>query len=66
MLTIYLNQTPSLIGALKKGLAEKNWQTIATSTHKMTPSFSIMGIDILCENMAEKNSGVCRKKRIYF
>ena len=54
MLTIYLNQTPSLIVALKKGLAEKNWQTIATSAHKMIPSFSIMGIDTLYENMAKK------------
>jgi two-component system CheB/CheR fusion protein len=62
MLTIYLNQTPSLIGALKKGLAEKNWQTIATSAHKMIPSFSIMGIDTLYENMAKKIQEFAEKK----
>lgn len=62
MLTIYLNQTPSLIVALKKGLAEKNWQTIATSAHKMIPSFSIMGIDTLYENMAKKIQEFAEKK----
>ena len=54
MITLYLEQTPPLISAMKKGLAEKDWQGLHSAVHKMIPSFAIMGISSDFENMARK------------
>ena len=54
MITLYLEQTPPLISAMKKGLAEKDWHGLHSAVHKMIPSFAIMGINPDFENMARK------------
>jgi PAS domain S-box-containing protein len=54
MIGLYLEQTPPLIDAMKKSFENKNWQTLQSATHKMIPSFSIMGISADFENMAKK------------
>lgn len=54
MISLYLEQTPSLINAMKKSLREKDWSTLYTAAHKIIPSFSIMGISVDFENMAKK------------
>ena len=54
MITLYLDQTPPLISAMKKGLQEKDWNLLHKAVHKMIPSFSIMGINVDFENMAKK------------
>ncbi|MBP7809196.1 MAG: response regulator [Bacteroidia bacterium] len=54
MISLYLEQTPSLITAMKKGLEEKDWNTLYAAAHKMIPSFSIMGISSDFENKAKK------------
>lgn len=54
MISLYLEQTPSLINAMKKGLKEKDWKILHSSVHKMIPSFSIMGISADYEEMAKK------------
>ena len=54
MITLYLEQTPTLVSALKKGLEQKNWESVYAAAHKMIPSFSIMGIHKDYENMARK------------
>lgn len=54
MITLYLEQTPPLISAMKKSLAEKDWQGLHSAVHKMIPSFAIMGISSDFENMARK------------
>ena len=54
MITLYLEQTPPLISAMKKGLAEKDWHGLHSAVHKMIPSFAIMGISSDFENMARK------------
>lgn len=54
MISLYLEQTPPLINAMKKSLETRNWVTLESATHKMVPSFSIMGISGDYENMAKK------------
>ena len=54
MISLYLEQTPPLISAMKLGLKEKDWDSLYAAVHKMIPSFSIMGIHEDFENMARK------------
>jgi PAS domain S-box-containing protein len=53
MIRLYLDQTPYLIGILKEGLANKDWDSIHGAAHKMIPSFSIMGIHQEFENLGK-------------
>ncbi|WP_416866212.1 MAG: ATP-binding protein [Imperialibacter sp.] len=52
MISLYLEQTPPLISAMKKSFAEKDWTTLYSAVHKMIPSFSIMGIHMDFEKKA--------------
>jgi PAS domain S-box-containing protein len=54
MISLYLEQTPPLISAMKESLKNKDWQSLYAAVHKMIPSFSIVGISIDFENMAKK------------
>ena len=54
MITLYLEQTPPLISAMKKGLNNKDWVSLQAAVHKMIPSFAIMGMSVDFENMAKK------------
>ncbi len=54
MISLYLEQTPPLILAMKQGLLNKDWKTLQAAAHKMIPSFSIVGIDPNFETMAKK------------
>ena len=54
MITLYLEQTPSLINTIKQSLQAKNWKLLGAAVHKMIPSFAIMGINSDFENMAKK------------
>jgi PAS domain S-box-containing protein len=54
MISLYLEQTPPLIGTMKQSLLNNDWKTLQATVHKMIPSFSIMGISEDYENMARK------------
>jgi two-component system CheB/CheR fusion protein len=54
MITLYLEQTPPLVSAMKQGLQDEDWNKLYAAVHKMIPSFSIMGISADYENMAKK------------
>jgi HPt (histidine-containing phosphotransfer) domain-containing protein len=54
MISLFLEQTPPLISAMKKGFEEKDWISLYSAVHKMIPSFVIMGISSDFENMAKK------------
>ena len=54
MITLYLEQTPPLINAMKNALQNKDWDSLHASVHKMIPSFAIMGMNVDFENMARK------------
>ena len=54
MISLYLEQTPPLIQAMKSGMQDKDWDSLRSSVHKMIPSFAIMGISKEYEDMAKK------------
>lgn len=54
MISLYLAQTPPLINTIKQSLEQRNWASLAAATHKMIPSFSIMGISTDFEDMTKK------------
>jgi len=54
MISIYLQQTPPLIEAMKQSVLDKDWGLLGASVHKIIPSFSIMGISPDMENKAKQ------------
>ncbi|GHN03099.1 hypothetical protein WSM22_45880 [Cytophagales bacterium WSM2-2] len=54
MISVYLEQTPPLVNAMKQSFQDKDWDLLQASIHKMIPSFSIMGIDANFENIAKQ------------
>ncbi len=54
MISLYLEQTPSLINSIKQSLLNKDWDSMHAAAHKMIPSFSIVGMSIDFENTAKK------------
>lgn len=54
MISLYLEQTPQLISAMKQGLHDKDWNCLYSAVHKMIPSFAIMGISPDFEDIAKK------------
>lgn len=54
MITLYLEQTPPLVRAMRQSLQDQDWMTLHATVHKMIPSFSIMGIHLDFENMAKQ------------
>ncbi|HNX89747.1 MAG TPA: ATP-binding protein [Paludibacteraceae bacterium] len=54
MISLYLEQTPPLVDAMKLSMKNKDWNSLYSAVHKMIPSFSIMGINHDFENMAKK------------
>jgi len=54
MISLYLEQTPALIAAMKQGFFDKDWEALQSAVHKMIPSFVIMGISRDFEDMAKK------------
>ncbi|MFA9192701.1 ATP-binding protein [Flavobacterium sp. FZUC8N2.13] len=54
MISIYLEQTPPIIGAMKQSVVDKDWETLGSSVHKLIPSFSIMGMSPDLEQISKK------------
>jgi len=54
MISLYLEQTPTLIKTMKKSFQERDWNTLYSAVHKIIPSFSIMGISTDFENIAKQ------------
>lgn len=52
MISLYLEQTPPLISIMKESYQNKDWKALYAATHKMIPSFAIMGISADFEKMA--------------
>ena len=53
MITLYLDQTNTLIAEMKQNMQSKDWDGLRSTIHKMLPSFTIMGINSKYENMAK-------------
>lgn len=54
MISLYLEQTPPLVDAMKLSMKNKDWNSLYSAVHKMIPSFSIMGIHNDIEVIAKK------------
>ncbi len=52
MITLFLDQTPSLLHAMDNYFKTKEWDLFQATVHKMIPSFVIMGISSEYEDMA--------------
>ena len=54
MIEIYLEETPSLINAMKQAIDNKDWESLRIAAHSIRPSFSMMGINTEFESSAKK------------
>ena len=54
MISLYLEQTPILINTIKLSLQSGDWKSLQSASHKIFPSFSIMGIGEDYGNLAKK------------
>jgi PAS domain S-box-containing protein len=54
IISTYLEQTPTLVSVMKQGLIDKDWKLLYSAAHKMIPSFSIMGVNSIFEDMAKQ------------
>ena len=54
MISLYLQQTPSLIETMRQSVEDENWNLLAAAAHKIIPSFAIMGMSNDIENRARK------------
>ena len=64
MISLYLEQTPPLINAMKQSWKEKDWSVLYASVHKIIPSFAIMGISSDFEDMAKKIQDFARNQQL--
>ncbi len=62
MISLYLEQTPTLITAMNNSFENKDWISLYAAVHKMIPSFSIMGISKDFEKMAKKVQDFARNQ----
>jgi len=54
MISLYLEQTPPLIAAMKESFNNEDWIGLHAAVHKLIPSFSIMGISSDYELIAKR------------
>ncbi len=54
MISLYLNQTPMLVNAMNKSLEKEDWKSLHAAVHQLIPSFAIMGISHVFEDIARK------------
>jgi PAS domain S-box-containing protein len=54
MISLYLGQTTSLIKEMVVSTKSKDWKTLQSVTHKMIPSFSIVGISDRYTDVAKR------------
>ncbi len=54
MISLYLEQTPTLISTMRQSFDEKNWEILSAAAHKMIPSFSIVGMHVDFENITKE------------
>ena len=54
MISLYLEQTPTLIKTMRDSIHKRDWEGLLAASHKIIPSFSIVGINPEFEEMAKK------------
>jgi hypothetical protein len=61
MIQAYLDETPKIIDRIRKGIENKDWKTVALSSHSIIPSFEMLGIEGGYEEMARKIQELAEK-----
>lgn len=64
MISLYLEQTPTTVDAMRQSLKDQDWDLLQSAVHKMIPSFSIMGISNQFEIMVKKIQELILSKQI--
>ncbi|MGV3632390.1 MAG: hypothetical protein ACO1O6_14380 [Bacteroidota bacterium] len=54
LISVYLEQTPTMIQVIKQSISDKNGDVLKATIHKMIPSLNIMGVDPGYERLARK------------
>jgi two-component system CheB/CheR fusion protein len=54
ILVLYLKDIPQLINSIKDSLKKKDWKTLHNATHRLIPTFSIIGMNEKYEKLARK------------
>jgi HPt (histidine-containing phosphotransfer) domain-containing protein len=54
LISVYLEQTPTMLQVIKQGLTDKNADVLKATIHKMIPSLTIIGVDPAYEKLARK------------
>ncbi|MCD6017314.1 MAG: histidine kinase [Bacteroidetes bacterium] len=62
MIKAYLEETPTLLKALKDNIGTKNWDAVGAAAHSIIPSFSMLGMDVKYEKMSRKIQELTTKK----
>lgn len=52
MITLYLQQTPTLVSEMSQSFQKRDWERLQSVSHKMIPSFSIFGMKPEFEGIA--------------
>jgi PAS domain S-box-containing protein len=63
MISLYLEQTTSLIKDIRLSLQGSDWKQVQAIAHKMIPSFAIMGISPDHENLAQRIQEYARSQQ---
>jgi len=53
MIDLFKSQTPIYMSELEDAIAEKNWDKIASSAHKMKPTFTYVGREDVKDHMQD-------------
>jgi len=64
MISLFLEQSTELVLSMKISYANKDWEKLYSTVHKMIPSFAIMGMSSEFENMAKKAQELAQNKQI--
>ena len=54
LIKMYLDEIPATVDKMKQSLSKMNWEELRMATHKLIPSFSLMGINKEFEEIARK------------
>lgn len=57
MIDLFKSQTPIYMSELEDAIAQKSWEKIAASAHKMKPTFTYVGREDVKDHMQEIEQG---------
>jgi PAS domain S-box-containing protein len=63
MISLCLNQTPTLLNQMKESMKIKNWAGLYSAVHKIIPSLAIMGISDECQRNVKEVQEYANKQK---